>query len=161
MRYAVNAVAAAMRRAARHARRRAKPRLRATLAPYLWDELAHKTSVDILSMCALQQRGIIRRGEGGEVQIWISENSLAEPCMRELMAVANRIACLVECNCYCVFNNSTFLALPLPHSPTQTVEDLRRALNTQGRLVHLGRTLRGGPLSEYGIRPGSFVIVHD
>ena len=112
-------------------------------------------------MCALQQRGIIRRGEGDEVQIWISDNSLAEPGMRELMAVANRIACLVECNCYCVFNNSTFLALPLPHSPTQTVEDLRRALDTQGRLVHLGRTLRGGPLSEYGIRPGSFVIVHD
>ena len=55
MRYAVNAVAAAMRRAARHARRRAKPRLRATLAPYLWDELAHKTSVDILAMCALQR----------------------------------------------------------------------------------------------------------
>lgn len=112
-------------------------------------------------MCALQQRGIIRRGEGDEVQIWISDNSLAEPCMRELMAVANHITCLAECKAYCVFNNSTFLALPLPHSPTQTVEDLRRALNTQGRLVHLGRTLRGGPLSEYGIRPGSFVIVHD
>ena len=108
MRYAVNAVAAAMRRAAQHARRRAKPRLRATLAPYLWDELAHKTSMDILSMCALQQRGIIRRGEGDEVQIWISDNSLAEPCMRELMAIANRIACLVECNCYCAFNNSSF-----------------------------------------------------
>ena len=35
MRYAVNAVAAAMRRATQHTRRRAKPRLRATLAPYL------------------------------------------------------------------------------------------------------------------------------
>ena len=82
-------------------RRRHASRLRARKAARQaeWDELAHKTSVDILSMCALQQRGIIRRGEGDEVQIWISDNSLAEPCMRELMAIANRIACLVECNC--------------------------------------------------------------
>ena len=163
MRYAVSSVAAAMRRVARHARRRAKPRLRATLAPHLWDELAYKTSVDLLSMCALLQQGIVRRGEGG-VQIWISDKSLGDPCMRELMAVANHMTCLAECNAFCVFNNSSFLALPLPYSPTQTVEGLRRTLNTQGRLVHLGRTLteeRGGRLSDYGIRPGSFVTVCD
>ena len=129
-------------------------------AQSLWNELAYKTGLSLLSLGALLQQGIVRRGEGG-MQIWISDKCLADPCMRELMAVTNRITCLVERNAYCVFNNSTFLALPLPHSPTQTVEDLRRALNTQGRLVHLGRTLRGGPLSEYGIRPGSFVIVHD
>ena len=160
MRYAVNAVAAAMRRAARHARRRAKPRLRAAMAPHLWDELAYKTGLSLLSLCALLQRGIVRRGEGG-MQIWISDNSLVEPCMRELMAVANRITCLEECNAYCVFNNSSYHSLPIPYSSTHTVEGLRRTLNTQSRLVHLGRTLRGGPLSEYGIRPGSFVIVYD
>ena len=82
--------------------------------------------------------------------------------MRELMAVANRITSLVESNSYCVFNNISFFAQHISYSSTQTVEDLRRMLNNlQGRLVHLGQTLRGGPLSEYGVRPGSFVIVYD
>ena len=80
----MNAVTAAMRGAARHARRRAKPRLRVAMALHLWKELAYKTSVDIRSMCLLLQQGIVRRVEGGEVQIWISDNSLAESCMPTL-----------------------------------------------------------------------------
>ena len=68
--------------------------------------------------------------------------------MRELMAAANHISCREEFNALCMFNRRTFFTPPVPYSPTQTVDDLRRTLNTQARLVHLGRTLMGGRAAE-------------
>jgi len=140
---------------------RALPKKRATLSSHGWTELCHKIGACYISTCMMHQSGYIRRGRRGSIELWIPEARLGDPPIRDLMSTAEHIRFLEEHCAYSVHNTKTFLKVSFPFSAAQTVELLRNSLDSPGRLSYRGRDIDGGLLADYGIRPGSLLILRE
>jgi len=122
--------------------------------------LVFENESDVMFLVRL---GVLRIALGGEaIQIWSAPASLNHVVMRSLLGTGRGLASMANDGVFQV-SGSGGRPIVLRHTAKFRVEDLRVFLLVQGfapaRLVHLRRPLADGFLSDYGVGPGSCILI--
>ena len=140
-----------------------KPLLQRALNKSAFGQVAALNRLGIYEIAMLRNVGMLR-WSNDIVEIWSGSETLEQPLVQALLREADRTTDLAKKGAFQMAMNGrnpfTFC-----FRPDVTVEDLKKTALSAYRVqaskfTHLGEELLSGPLVNYGVGPGSFIIAY-
>eukprot|EP00973_Karenia_brevis_P081595 11312343-Karenia_brevis.AAC.1 len=136
------------------------PKVRTSMPFAVYKQLAYytcKTNVDIL-----WRMGVFRYGEEGDIEIWSADLTLENEVMNTLVLEAKENTEVWKANAFRLAMHGELPTAFKWHAQISIASVRRTAVDRFGlesefKLLHLGKELQNGMLADCGVGPGSIV----
>ncbi len=138
------------------------PRMRVRLTRPAFQQLEYWTCRG--ETAALRRLGVLRDGRADTVEIWAAEDPMEHPTMKGFLAEARRYSELWAKGAFqlAMFGRQTEVFKWDTHFAAEHLRIMASivfGIESDFQLVHLGEELVAGPLVDYGVGPGSTVLL--